>query len=356
MNFKPILEKKTVHTSVPCRVDFGGTLDISTFFMPLAHLKPATLNLALDMRTHVRLLPWQPGRIKISSRGFDHMERDRHDYSVDNPMGLMFAVAQFFNARGIHIVIDSSSPPRSALGGSSSAATAVIAAFYTVLDKPVDPKQIAWLAHYIESSVAGVPCGVQDQTAAAFGGANLWEWGFGDTGPKFNQLPLYDTDKDLEALNRHMLVAYCGIPHESRDINGKWVRAFKKGGVVSEFRDIIQITREFTSALKDKDFTNAGALMNQETRIRSKMTPEVLDNTGKKLFEKAEELNCGARFTGAGGGGCLWAVGEMDCIDALRTSWQDILDQVQSGLILDTAIDARGIQIHDTENNNHSNK
>lgn len=348
MNFKPILEEKNIHTSVPCRVDFGGTLDISTFFMPLAHLKPATLNLALDMRTHVRLLPWEPGRIKISSRGFDPIERDRYDNGTDNPMGLMFAVAQFFNAHGVHIRIDSSSPPRSALGGSSSAATAIIAAFYSALGRPVDPTHVAWLGHYIESSVAGVPCGVQDQTAAAFGGANLWEWGFGETGPRFNRLPLYDNTKDLEVLNNNIIVAYCGIPHESKDVNGKWVRAFKSGEVVTKFQEIIRITREFTSALKDKAFSRAAALMNRETQIRCKMTPEVLDKTGKTLFEKATALNCGARFTGAGGGGCLWALGEANEIQTLAESWQGILDQVPGGCILDTEIDTKGIQIHHT--------
>lgn len=116
MNFTPILEKQPVHVSVPCRVDFGGTLDISTFYLPLAHLKPATFNLALDMRTHVRLLPWTPGRIKISSKGFDTIERDQREKGVDNPMGLMFAVAQYFNAHGVHIEIDSSSPPAARWG------------------------------------------------------------------------------------------------------------------------------------------------------------------------------------------------------------------------------------------------
>lgn len=78
------------------------------------------------------------------------------------------------------------------------------------------------------------------------------------------------------------------------------------------------------------------------------MTPEVLDNTGKKLFEQAEELNCGARFTGAGGGGCLWAVGESDQIKALNASWRFILDPVPGGCILNTRIDSSGIQIHQT--------
>ncbi|MCG8533347.1 MAG: hypothetical protein MI749_22210, partial [Desulfovibrionales bacterium] len=167
MDLNKVLEKKSIGVSVPCRVDFGGTLDISTFNLPMAHLEPASFNMALDMRTQVRLLPHRSGWVKISSRGFETVEFEAGRAPYDHPMGLMFACAQYFNASGVHIHIESSSPPRSALGGSSSAAVAIVAAFYTALEIKIDPVQVTWLAHYIESSVAGVPCGVQDQAAAA---------------------------------------------------------------------------------------------------------------------------------------------------------------------------------------------
>ena len=52
------------------------------------------------------------------------------------------------------------------------------------------------------------------------------------------------------------------------------------------------------------------ALMNREMAIRRKMTPEVLDDDRESsLFNSAVENGCGARFTGAGGGGCIWALG-----------------------------------------------
>ena len=71
MNLEKQLEQYPIHTSVPCRVDFGGTLDIRTLFLPLQHLAPSTFNMALDLRTSVRLSPWQKGCIKVSSRGFE---------------------------------------------------------------------------------------------------------------------------------------------------------------------------------------------------------------------------------------------------------------------------------------------
>ena len=125
--------------------------------------------MALDMRTRVTLFPHTTGKVKVSSRGFDPAEFDAGQAPFNHPMGLDLCLRyEYFNARGVHISIDSASPPRSALGGSSSASVAVLAGFFQALGQKIDPEQLAWLSHYIESSVAGVVCGVQDQVAAAF--------------------------------------------------------------------------------------------------------------------------------------------------------------------------------------------
>lgn len=345
MDISRILDHAPVKVSVPCRVDFGGTLDISTFYLPLAHLNPAGFNMAMDLRTTVTLSPYRSGRIRISSRGFDTAEFDQGTAPFDHPMGLMFACAQYFNAHGVHIHIDSASPPRSALGGSSSAAVAILAAFHTALGNPVDPARIAWLAHYIESSVAGVPCGVQDQAAAAFGGAHLWAWKMGDTSPEFDRFPVFKTDADRDGFMSHMRVAYCGIPHVSKDINSRWVKGFVKGTNRAVFARIIDLTRSFYTAVQNRSYDTAADLMVRETRLRLEMTPDVLDDTGRKLFDEACKHHCGARFTGAGGGGCLWAVGGQKEIALLSESWQDILDPVPDATLLDTRIDADGILI-----------
>lgn len=345
MDLSRILAHAPVKVSVPCRVDFGGTLDISTFYLPLAHLNPVGFNMAMDLRTTVSLAPYRPGRVRISSRGFDTAEFDQGMAPFDHPMGLMFACAQYVNAHGVHIHIDSASPPKSALGGSSSAAVAILSALSTALDRPVDPAKTAWLAHYIESSVAGVPCGVQDQAAAAFGGAHLWAWKMGDCAPVFERFPVFETDTDLQDFASHMQVAYCGMPHVSKDINSRWVAAFVKGKNRTVFAQIIDLTRAFYKAIQNKAYEEAADLMNRETRLRLDMTPDVLDDTGKKLFDSACDLNCGARFTGAGGGGCLWAVGNSRDMSDLAGSWQEILAAVPDGALLDTCIDPAGILI-----------
>ena len=56
-NIGPLLDNHPIDASAPCRIDFGGTLDISSFHYPLRHLAPSTVNIALDRRTTVNLRP-----------------------------------------------------------------------------------------------------------------------------------------------------------------------------------------------------------------------------------------------------------------------------------------------------------
>jgi D-glycero-alpha-D-manno-heptose-7-phosphate kinase len=352
MNLTGFLDKNKIKASVPCRVDMGGTLDISTFYLPLNFLKPSSFNIAIDMRTHVTLASFKKGYVKISSKGFDSAQFEAGKAPFDHPMGLMFALAAFFNVDGVHIKIESSSPPRSALGGSSSAAVAISAALLTALDRAqgmdgkVDFEKAAWIAHHIEASVAGVPCGMQDQLAAAFGGVNQWVWNLKNGQPSFLQKPFFENDHDISILNKCFFVAYCGIPHISSEVNKKWVKQFICGKNRDKFKKIVRITDKFTRALQNNNFSLAGKYMNQETEIRLGMTPDVLDSVGKKLFEKACDSDAGARFTGAGGGGCVWVLGSKDKIKYLKTEFNKLLKDEKGAKVLDTAVDSKGIIIY----------
>ncbi len=344
---KKILENKPVIMSAPCRLDFGGTLDISTFYFPLKRYSPSTFNMAINMRTRVALFPYISGRVKISSRGFETAEFDAESLPLVHPMGLMFAIAAYFGASGVHIDIESSSPPRSALGGSSVAAVALISAFMRLrgrfsMDPPLD--EIVLLAHHIESSVARVPCGIQDQLAAAFGGVNQWHWTADVAGLPYERNILKEQDEYNE-INTHFVAAYCGNPHESKDINGKWVEHFLNGTNIEVWKNIIDCCNQFSEAIGMDDYILAAELMRRETDYRLGMTPDVLDDVGIKLNELALENDCGARFTGAGGGGCIWALGEKDKITALKSKWSEELVSHENTTLLNVSIDGDGVRL-----------
>jgi D-glycero-alpha-D-manno-heptose-7-phosphate kinase len=345
-SIRSILELEPLEASAPCRVDMGGTLDLSTFYLPMRHLGPCTFNIALDLRTRVTLRPFDKGRIRISSLGFDDLVADSRKAPFRHPLGLMSAVAAYFQADGVHIDIRSASPPRSALGGSSVAAVALIWAFCKALAasgaRLPDRGDIAVLAHALEQSVAGVPCGLQDQLAAVFGGVNGWHWKADPSTPPFERQSLV-SPSDCELFGRHLLVAYCGVPHVSKDINGAWVRQFVEGRRRETWHRIVDCSKNFISAIAARDYQTAKSQMNQETDLRRRLTPEVLDDMGAALVDAARQNHCGARFTGAGGGGCLWALGHPGEIERLRPAWAEILGRRESAGILEARIDTDGL-------------
>jgi D-glycero-alpha-D-manno-heptose-7-phosphate kinase len=348
-SIKGILKAGQIEASAPCRIDMGGTLDISTFYYPLRHLSPCTFNIAVNLRTRVCLFPYKEGIVKISSRGFKSAKYSLDKAPFNHPLGFMFAIAAYFRAEGVHIDIDSASPPRSALGGSSAAAVALIAAFSKLSQMQTadlgSRQKIALLAHALEESVAGVPCGLQDQLAAVYGGVNAWYWPAIIKGPSFRKKTIVKKAFH-KSLNKHLLLAYCGIPHESKNINTRWVEQFISGKYRKFWAEIIACTQRFSDALLERDFKEACASMNRETAIRRKMTPDVLDNMGAKLVGLAVKNRCGARFTGAGGGGCISAIGEVDDIARLKDIWEKALLSRKEAYLLDVDIDSKGLVVN----------
>ena len=328
----------------------GGTLDIPTFYYPLRHLDPCTFNIALGLRTRVRLQPYTKGVIKVSSRGFKDAEFQADAAPFDHPLGLMFATATYFNAGGVHIDIKSESPPRSALGGSSAAAVALVASFLTLSARgesknTVNRRLIASLAYKLEETVAGVPCGSQDQLAAAYGGVHVWYWQ-DRPGQSHYKRKVTVKKKYHKELEHRLILAYCGKPHVSKDINGRWIQQFLSGKNRAVWQEIIDQTGQFTAALANRNYYQAAIHMNRETALRREMTPDVLDTVGVRLVKSALQYGCGARFTGAGGGGCIWALGEIENVDRLRPLWEEVLSTRKGACLLDVKIDTEGVRVH----------
>ena len=346
---KKVLEKEPVRAEAPCRVDMGGTVDMPALHYAIRNTDTVTFNIAVALRTKVTLLPHRAGYVKVSSTGFDSAEypEDKSPF-IGHPLGLMFAVAAFFRASGVHVVVESGSPVRSALGGSSAAVVALVAAFaraWTGLgERPLSLRQVVLLSHGIESNTAGVPCGLQDQLAAAYGGVNAWYWHPTASGPGYDKRTVVPP-KGHAKLNERLLLAYCGSPHDSIDVNSVWVREFLKGTTRDKWTQMCRHTVDFVEALAKGDYAEAAACMNREVAIRREMTPNVLTPIMEKLVDTAVENGCGGRFTGAGAGGCVWALGEKGALAKVKAEWDEILAGAETARLLPINVDGQGVLV-----------
>ena len=342
------LADNKVEASAPCRIDSGGTWDIKAMALPLQRIGPVTINIALNLRTFVTLTPFKKGWVKVSSEGFPRSESfPVETLPFNSSFGIFFGAVSYFGFHGLEINIRSQSPVRSALGGSSAALIATIKALARVHSsfdgKNLSAEEILHLAYHLEDGINGGRCGLQDHAAAVYGGVNIWKWHYGYLAAPFSRKPLLD-GKEQKKLSEHLLVAYSGKTHISSKTNRKWIDDFFSGQTRMEWINVNEIVKNLASAIMAQQWENAAAFLREEMVLRKKITPEALIPVTSKLIEQAELAECGARFTGAGAGGSLWAIGGKKNIQQLKKYWKSALASVKNGKILDCEVDPKGAE------------
>ncbi len=347
-SIRKILEHQPVEASAPCRIDSGGTWDIRALALPLEKIKPVTVNIALNLRTRVILDPFEDGQVKILSKGFTHVEQYPYEnLPFNSRFGLFFAAVSYFGFHGLQIQIKSDSPVKSALGGSSTALIALLMALskaeILLGRKKLSRRTLLHLGFHLEEAVSQGKCGIQDQAAATFGGMNLWTWRYGNGRSPFQRERLLDPEGWKE-LSRALLVAYSGKSHVSLRTNRTWVNDFLAGRTRNGWIKVNEIVNRTADALKQGDWNRAARFLNAEMAIRREITPDALIPLTAKMIDQAESVGCGARFAGAGGGGSVWALGDLEKIQELRNIWKRTLDPIKNGRILDCDIDPEGVK------------
>src|ERR1700730_5023414 len=166
----------------PLRISFaGGGTDLSPYVNEHGGL---VLSATIDRYAYatLRLIPERV--IRVNSLDFHTIAH----YGLDEPLiydgklDLIKACLRRLrhsaepNGSGLELYLETEAPPGSGLGASSALVVATIGALQTWLRLTMDKYQLAHLAWEIERKDVGIPGGLQDQYAAAFGGFNLIEF------------------------------------------------------------------------------------------------------------------------------------------------------------------------------------
>lgn len=347
-SMKKILELHPVRASAPCRIDAGGTWDIKAMALPMELIEPVTVNMALSLRTYVTLSPFKDGWVKVTSEGFPRGGLyPRESLPFNAPFGLFFAAISYFGFHSLQVCIRSDSPVQSALGGSSTALVALIKALSKLSalsgQKKLSGREILHLGYHLEDGISGGNCGIQDQAAAVYGGVNRWRWSYGDRNSPCKRERLLDRNGQRE-LSTRILVAYSGKSHVSTRTNRSWINDFLSGETRAGWIKANDIVNKLAKAFQERDWKKAAGLLRDEMAIRRDITPDALIPITEKLIDQAESEKCGARFAGAGAGGSIWALGEIDRIRDLRKTWETTLAPIRGAKILDCAIDPLGVR------------
>ena len=338
------LERSCVYSSTPTRLDCGGSTDHRLTGLLCKSWRPATANIAIDLRARVCLRPWTPGKVFVDIKGLGQKEFAPPRLPFIGPFALVSALICYFGVHGLSIEIATEFPFQSGLGGSGAVATALIGAVYTALNNeaPRDPhfSRIAKIAHNLEDSLFG-NSGLQDQAAALYGGANLWEWRYDDH-LNFDRRELV---LDTSSLDDHILLAYTGRPHHNSQNGSQMLDRFKKTRALSLFVAISEHARRFAECLSTGQYRSAGESLMAEYHLRSTLLP-VVHGDDIELIEMAADSRCGVSVTGRGGGGCIWAIGDVEDIAQLKDQWIAAFRRRKAGFVLPVRAACSGLEVN----------
>jgi len=290
----------------PVRIDFGGGgTDIEPYSTDHGGF---VINAAINK--YVRTIAFQRNDpiIKIISSDYSTIveKNSIEDLTYDTSLDLIKAIIKRMNPEtGVDIIVRSDTPPKSGLGASASLCTSVIGALKGITSKPLTDHEVAELGYITEREDLKNVGGRQDQYVSVFGGFNQIEF-LGNSNVKVSRLNVSSSFKRY--LNDNMVLIYTGRPHTSGNVlQGRVDRYEKEASVAIECLDKIkQIALDTKDSLVNEDYERFGELLTRDWDFKTKLNPRVTTDRMKLLDKIARDNGAiGARFCGAGAGGCM---------------------------------------------------
>jgi len=249
--------------------------------------------------------------------------------------------ADKFARRKFHLTTWTDIPPRSGLGGSSAIINMVLVGLRELydLDKSyLNDYRLAEICTRVEFDELGFTCGYADRYVTLLGGLAYIDYRGKLHHRKIDEEP-YATYERLEGYvsDLPLFVVYSGISRDSGNVHGvlrkRYLEEFQKrkskgprsgGYIVRGMREIARTAKEGKKRILEGDWESLGELLNRNHRLINEIMVKAgfKDGAGWANNEIIKmSLDCGAlgaKLTGAGGGGCVFAITRPEDLEKVR--------------------------------------
>lgn len=286
------------HARAPLRVSFaGGGTDVPPY--PALH-GGAVLSATIDLYAFASVEPWSEPDVELLAPDLDDAAalygRERLARSV---------IRAASHEGGARVLLHCDAPPGSGLGSSSSLIVATCSALCEAAGEAPTPYELAEQALSIERNDLGIPGGMQDQYAAAFGGFNFIE--FGGDGVLVNPLRLRP-DVLAELHSSLLLVPTPTVARRSTGILERQIAAYerKDDDVMAALAAIRQQAEDLKASLLRGDLATMADILHEGWLTKQRLASGIATADIDALYEEARRLGAtGGKLLGAGGGGFL---------------------------------------------------
>jgi D-glycero-alpha-D-manno-heptose-7-phosphate kinase len=239
---------------------------------------------------------------------------------------------------GFDLFLHTDAPPGTGLGSSSSLMVAVMGLIKEWRRLALNEYELAEAAYRLERQELGIPGGMQDQYAAAFGGWNFIE--FGARHVLVNPIRLPDDVRN--ELEHNLVLCYTGASRASAGIVTDQTERFRRGEKdnLQSLRRQKQLAVEMKNLLLSRQLDEFGALMHESWEFKKRMSPHISNPRIDSLYAAARRAGAlGGKLNGAGGGGYMM----FYCDFERRLEVEKVL--VEHGCaIRDFAFESQGLQ------------
>jgi D-glycero-alpha-D-manno-heptose-7-phosphate kinase len=336
----------------PLRISFaGGGTDLSPY---LEEKGGVVLNATIDRYAYATLRFPQEREIRVQSLdykseahfGFDEPLAYDGNFDLIKACLTRLRVCSDHAEGGLELYLETEAPPGSGLGASSALVVAVIGALKTWRRLAIDKYELARTAWEVERIDVGVPGGMQDQYAAAFGGFNLIEF---HTNSNVIVNPLRIEPRIIQELQYNMLLVFTGSTRVSSTIIEAQVAGYvdRKPGVTEALDRMKALAFDAKDALLRGRLNDLGEILHEEFLQKKRTAASVAPPHIEEMYEEARRRGViGGKISGAGGGGFMFLYCPYDRKPAVSERLVEMGAQV-----LPVAFEPEGVQSWVVEEN-----
>jgi len=310
--------------------------------------KPA-IAAAIDLRTYVKAEFNENGRIRIEAKDIRtpgltvSFSEDQIYFETDygKAAEVLSYVREAINLvmeeagqrKGVTVSITSQIPVGAGLGSSAAVAVATIGAVSRLFGLELDKSEIAKLGHKVELLVQGASSGI-DPTVSAVGGFLYYQKG------SFESLPVVELP---------IVVGYTGSSGSTKELVAKVRKNYEEmpeiiEPILNSMGKLVEKAREVILAEYDKEikFKLLGTLMNINHGLLDALGVST-KSLSDLVYASREAGALGAKITGAGGGGCMYALApgkQSEVATAIK---------IAGGMPMVTKISREGLRIEEVE-------
>lgn len=223
---------------------------------------------------------------------------------------------------GIEIHAISDIPAKTGLGSSSTFTVGLLNALYAYKNQVASNIRLANEAIYVEQKLIGEKVGVQDQSAAAVGGLNYFEFKQDGT---ITYKPVIISQERKQDFKNHMLLFYTGVQRFAEDVLKEQIDKTKSGEAQKDLSHIRKmVDKGYEILTSNTNLNEFGELLHEAWMSKKKLSSTISNNYLDDMYDLAIKAGAsGGKLLGAGGGGFFLFFASPEKHQKIRESLQN---------------------------------